>query len=422
MINRGRIKTTTFVSFLFFVICLFSLSGIKGYANYIAAFCLAVVFLVCFTTYGTRISLKSDVVLIGFFILFYVLTSVPFLDAKYCATYTTAYLISFSPVLIYHISSKYWENNDQQRLIKWLSIAWLIISVISMFFYFSNPMAARELARDGDAFAGKIVGGYTLSYGSALIAVYVLGVIVGRKPRRKIRIGLIFLYVLLTVLIFITQSTLTTFALVFGSCMTLLTIRKTTGLNKVIKVSLISILLFAFIVVSYIEISDNVFFILNWLSNRNDTLIYKRMRELVNSYFLGENSRHYNERTGLITDSVKLFFQSPIIGHGYRYGNVFEAGKVYGIGNHSEFFDCLARYGLVGSLPLFIVYFRSFRRIEYNKFGLLCTFIPLVLFNPFISFASNLAILLILPLTDSILCSEEKSPNTQPIKWIGLNR
>ncbi len=414
MTNRGKVRTTTFISFLFLIICLFSLSGIKGYANYMSALCLAIIYVVCIATYGTKINIKSDIVLIGLFVIFYVLTSAIHLDAKYCATYTTAYLISFSPVLIYQISTNHWDNNGQQKLLKWAGIAWLLISIISVLFYFSNPMAARELARDGDAFAGRIVGGYSLSYGSALIAVYILGVIVGRKPRKRIRIYLILLYILLTLLIFITQSTLTTFALLFGSCMTLLTIRKTTGFNRAIKFLLICILMLVFTVISYIEISDNVNSILNWLYERDDTIIFRRIRELVSSYFLGENTRHYEERTGLISDSIKLFFSSPIIGHGYRYGNVFSEGKAYGIGNHSEFFDCLAKYGLVGFIPLFTVYYRSLRRISYNKTGLICTFIPLVLFNPFISFAGNLAIILLLPLADALLFSDVEK-NVQPV-------
>ena len=145
-----------------------------------------------------------------------------------------------------------------------------------------------------------------------------------------------------------------------------------------------------------------------WLDGHNEYLMLRRVKSLLQNYFFNFQTRHFSERTGLVKASFELFTESPIFGHGYKYGNVFSAGKAYGIGNHSELLDSLARYGLTGALPLFGIYYFSAKEYMKKHPGILVCFFMLVMFNPFITFASNLVLMLIIPVSEHLNIKTER--------------
>lgn len=120
-------------------------------------------------------------------------------------------------------------------------------------------------------------------------------------------------------------------------------------------------------------------------------------------------------RTLLMEISMKSFLSNPILGSGayYHDHNI--------IGNHSQFIDDLGRYGLFGSLPIFIFMFYSLmnirRRLPSTKVRnsfMFCSLLFLVLgfLNPIQSYGIIFAVFLVLPLLSRYLqenCTKESS-------------
>lgn len=405
-----KVKKATFTYVLFLIICILQLSGLKGIGNYTSIVLLLVCSLLMFCECNGKIHKITAWIIL--FLVYYSITSLPNLNTKYFATYLANNMLSFFPAVYYNYYLHN-EKSDRQKvkrkLIPLLFI-WFLMVYLSIYFYILNPSAARVLARDGDAYQGSIIGGYPLAYGSALLCVALLGCQVKYRFRGTIKLILMIQCISLLILIYLTESTLTTFATIIGLIVTFFANPKIENkTNRIVYYFIVlffAVLLFYF---TYIYIEENINGILLWLQSRSDYLIYRRISEIFNSIFLDVETRHYEERHSLITNSLNLFIHSPIIGHGYKYGNVFSAGKVYGIGNHSEFFDSLARYGLVGFLPLFIIYFNNAKKIFTRNIGVLVTFLIMILCNPFISFSANLSFFLIIRLIYELCDEYEKN-------------
>lgn len=399
MIDKTEKRSINLILLLFSIICFLQLSGLKGTANYITAGLLIIIGLLSLCSSGWRIHNETGLVVL--FIVFYVMTSILQIDIKYCVTYSINYFIILSPAMMLPVFERMIDKAggiSEKDIVRRLLIIWFAMVIISVVFYIQNPSAARILAANGDAYAGTLIGGYPLSYGSGLLCVAFFGSYMHCKNNKKKKLMLLAGCIMLLVLVYLTESTLTTFATAVGLLVAFVTNTKAKEKKKVAYyMFLLGVIVMAALFV-YSQIESNITSIIAWLNTKSDVLIYRRIREIFNSVFLDVKSRHYSERTGLVSESLKLFAKSPLIGHGYKYGNVFSAGKAYGIGNHSEFFDCLAKYGIIGSMPLFLLYYKSMRQIAKQNLGVLASFVMMISFNPFITFASSLVVFIIIPL------------------------
>ncbi|MEK4201683.1 O-antigen ligase family protein [Cytobacillus sp. FSL K6-0265] len=111
-------------------------------------------------------------------------------------------------------------------------------------------------------------------------------------------------------------------------------------------------------------------------------------------------------RTLLMETSINGFLSNPFIGFGAYYHDHNM------IGNHSQFIDDLGRYGIIGSLPIFIFMFYSLmiikRRLQGTKVRnsfIFCSLLFLLLgfLNPIQSYGIIFAIFLVLPLISRYL-------------------
>jgi len=393
----GKIRNHALSIWIFLAMCMLLTSGLKGLANYASA--ILMVLLVLLGVMKNRgLCIKKEALCIVIFIAYYVLTSIPELNPGYCLKYAVDYCLCFFPIVMFRQLENKCSMKQMRLTLRGMYVIWFAISLISIQFYISNPNAARNAAADGDYYSGRIFGGYEFSYGSALLCNYLFYLLM--KTRSK-KMPLIAGCGVLLLLVYLTQSTLTTFAALTGMLVTLVFEGREGGMYRYRKrfISFFAVLIVLFVLYLYLE--SNVSYIISWLYRYDDIRILKRIREILNSVFFDVQTRHYAERTGLVRDSLQLFLKSPIFGHGYRYGNVFSAGKIYGIGNHSEFLDSLARFGLVGSIPLFGIYYYSLRKYILDYLGILVCFGVLVMFNPFISFQSNLVIFMLVPLSEA---------------------
>lgn len=387
------------VLLLFTVVCFLQLSGLKGIANYISTGIMCLIALLSLQM--TEWKIHNEAICVIAFIMFYVLTSILYGSMVYCLTYSINYFLMLSPAIMLPIFLQMRsaaEAKSVKEILRPLLIIWFVMVIISIAFYLQNPSAARVLAANGDAYAGTLIGGYQLAYGSGLLCVAFFGYGLKEVKEKKKRLGILLGCVVLFALVYLTESTLTTFATLVGIAVTILTNTRSSGKQKTVHYIVLASVLCILMLYLYIKIENNISAIAAWLNAKSDILIYRRVRELFNSFFLNEKSRHYSERTGLVSESLKLFIESPLIGHGYKYGNIFSIGKAYGIGNHSEFFDCLAKFGLMGSLPLFSLYFNGLKKYVKYNYGFLASFMMMILLNPFITFASSVVVFLIVPL------------------------
>lgn len=381
------------------IIVALMVSGLKGIANYFSfAFLLVILWIVI---KHFDIAVMSPIKWFVLFIIYYSVTSMINLNTASFLTDVSYYVLAFSPLLIYNIIS---HSSKKYSLftLKGIALIWGFMTLYSIYIYLMNPMAARE---SSDMFAGKLFGGYFFAYGSSLLCVYCFSLLFDERIKKtfKTRIVLLIAVVVLMVVIFMTNSTITTFATILGVSFTLIfdrILKKSEGeMKKKIEITLILVVSVAV----YMFIWANIDRILSWLSDRNDVLFFKRVEELINGLLFDDTTTHYEKRADTLTASIQLFFESPILGVGYRFGNAFSEARFYGIGDHSAFLDTFARYGVVGAIPLIATYFYAMKDYCKRYLGVLLAFIVLVVFNPFISYQSNLIIFLFIPLLEHLL-------------------
>ena len=106
--------------------------------------------------------------------------------------------------------------------------------------------------------------------------------------------------------------------------------------------------------------------------------------------------------------SLKTFINNPLFGVSYRHGNNYLKASDFGIGNHCEWADALANYGLIGGVPMLLIYYYNVREVlqmpnRLSKGWLVCMLV-MGMFNPFRSFQSHLILFFIIPV---FCCLEE---------------
>lgn len=125
---------------------------------------------------------------------------------------------------------------------------------------------------------------------------------------------------------------------------------------------------------------------------------------------VAEGNRQYagdiNARQNLSLVSFETFFKHPIFGVNHKLDQDIHIGQ-QGIGNHSEWLDSLARYGLFAFLLLYFL-FDSLRRQRHEIDSGLIMFLFIILgfLNPVLYYPQMVATFLYLPLLYQLLIKE----------------
>lgn len=139
----------------------------------------------------------------------------------------------------------------------------------------------------------------------------------------------------------------------------------------------------------------------------NATAVSSRLEEI--QHILANdtnNAEDYTLRQDLSQNSFETFLENPLIGVLYKYENIDEA-KHQGVGNHAEWLDTLARYGLFGILLLvFIVKAMRTQRKVVNVGMHYLLFALLGFLNPTLGFVLTCAVFLYMPLLGRVCFSE----------------
>lgn len=398
----------------FFAFFAFSFLGFNGeITNYIkfALFCVWILSVVFSRRNASNLFAKKEVALLMAFLLFFFLTSLLNGDLLNTIKWTLMYLMQFGAIFAFFS----YKSENPQVINKIKNVCLLIITIVSInasLFYVFNPNAARSLAADSSSFDNIAIGnGYSLAYSLAIVSVYILYCLVNGVLKKR-RLLYVCLLVLFSLTIYLTESTTTLIALLLGFLATIMSriifgksLQKHTKPRIVFGIIIIVVLIIAFLVL--LSSIGNLFVAIT-SDNLSDLYARRlnRIGEKLVSFGTGNNIDNYvDERLSTITLSLRTFFQNPLFGVGYRYGNIYSYGYNYGVGQHSEFADLLAQFGIFGMLTLLAIYLIFIGKCNTRKFnlGIIVTIFILCIFNPFMSFQGCYIVLFFVPLAANIL-------------------
>lgn len=303
-----------------------------------------------------KLSIKSYAIyvwLIGYFVFF--ITGYAIGIDVYLLNYIR---IGFSILMFDY----YMELNDYKVIKKLtlVSIALIVFVCITTIKVLStNKDAARILATGREDLAQNlhgIIGTYGFIYSLVFICIVILGCFVdGTIKKNKV------LWILILGLLLIT--------IFEASFMIAIILLAAISLLMIFKVNKFSHFLFLFLLmVIFIElclpfISDGLIFLANSVESQSMSMRFNELNQFIIDGNVG-GTVDMGIRFNLYMISIKSFISSPLIGVGGFYG--YDT-RYFGIGGHSGFLDEIARYGILGTVSLFIGLIENMKYI-YKKF------------------------------------------------------
>ena len=213
----------------------------------------------------------------------------------------------------------------------------------------------------------------------------------------KVAVGLL-LIVYFSVLVFKSLFMTAIVLIITGVCLGLF--YKNTGKGWIIKSMVAFLVLIIVFITQYDKLSSNV-------SRLGSNSTDQRIEELY-MLFTGNSGQaaDMGARQNLTMISIETFLKHPILGANYFIGNNRYNNEV--IGNHSEWFDMLALYGIFVFFLYYVIY--KTLKTQYRDTGVL---LPSLIYfltgflNPMFYFVVNLTIFVIVPLLNSYNPQEE---------------
>lgn len=326
-------------------------------------------------------------------------------------------LVIFSPIIIFDYYKNFYVG--KLKTIIYISISAIIFFAIkALSFYSVNRDAARRLAANENVFGDiAIGGGYPFAFAATILLVYLVELLINKVIVKKThRIAMLGLTLLLFILILETKSTIILISLFFGIGLSIINRNPVKVINRKIFVNphtkirvnqVIKILLLLLLTIVVILNIKNLGYLV--LSNTNGTdVVSKRLHELGIVLYNGLNESDYVlYRLDRPIFSILKFFESPLIGQGYKYGYIYKDSLPY-IGGHSEWLDSLANYGIFGAAPFFALIFLTIRKNKRKILNVISgayfwTFIIMGFLNPLIVFHSTFMIFLLIPIINEVI-------------------
>ena len=353
---------------------------------------------------------SKAIVLLLLFLVYFFLTSM-FHGVLFDTLVSIAsYLMQFGAIVIYKFYSQKSGNKEIKTIIGVTTILWLLTSVYAIVFYELNPSAARTLAGDYYAYGNVLIGGgYSISFGSALVIVYLFERLINNTIKtKKIKFIVTVSIIILTTLVIKVESSLTFIAVLIG-CVLCILRRMWKGKegrqqneSAILKLSFI-IIIFILFVLLLINIQGIGSWIVEITNGGVENVIVRRFNRIGQKLmYFGSNIAYENyidTRWEFVQRSWKTFIANPLFGVGYKYGNIFSLMKVNGVGSHSELTDMLAQFGFIGALPLLLVFYYGMQNgldKRYDTYVLVVLFMMIV--NPFKYFHTHIALFTIIPM------------------------
>jgi hypothetical protein len=271
-----------------------------------------------------------------------------------------------------------------------LIIGLIITSIITIRFLIQDPLASRVIAiAEGNSFYSmKGVGGFSFVYSLVLLCPVLFYSFIYTKSGNR------WLYLLISCLFGITVIA-ASYAIANIVMFMLLVVPIVFNKKNILPVTIVFIIV---LLAGKFLLS----FAYDYILSIENTIIRIRFLELYNFALFNEvqASSDISLRLSTYTGSFIKFISNPIFGVGAFFGT---SGEVVGIGGHSEWLDLLARFGIVGSLPLLLFISSILKNIKSSLqkktrpiyIIILFYFLLLGLVNPFLGLVSMTTIFLL---------------------------
>lgn len=420
-IRLKRLKISSLHALLFVI---YNYYYISGYSSKIHNYVIASLFVAWNILAQTedraayRYALNSKCLLsILSFLVFYIITSVFNAGLTYTLEYVVIFLCLYGTALQYRYY--YYRNKieEQQFVVTGILLAFLNFSIIAIIFYTIYPAAARTLAADFYAFDNiAIGGGYSIAFGASMLSVYLFELL--RRKRLfvgRTRILVIIFFLLLELLIIKTESATTLIANILGIVIGIINSLYVNNKKRSINQHIISILLFSIAIIILLNLNGIGDFVVRHTSARLEEVLFRRFNRIGEKllYFgTGNDSTNYfDERFGTITLSWNTFLEHPFLGVGHLCGNIYSELGNYGIGQHSELFDALAQFGIIGFIPwsrIFITSLKKQKSINRCK-GWKYSLLIMMIFNPFKAYHGYIVAFFLIPMIERLFVHRYKN-------------
>lgn len=292
-----------------------------------------------------------------------------------------------------------------------ISALWIYYCVKANLYYYSHSGVARDIISTDKAIWGNLAIGspYGLAYGCCLIAVYLFGILSSKRLciPGKIKFVVITMLLLSVYTVYSTQSTITLFSMIIGILVGIWerVLPSTTKKPNGIKLSIMGLMIIT-LVVFFLNKSEIGIWIMRSTSGNSD-VISIRLTEFGRLLYESEISKTIAVRTSLLSRPIEGFMKSPL------FGVQSDPELIRYIGDHSELFDALCRYGLIGCIfyytPFLLAISEERRKFGgFISYGYIISLIIMMTFNPFHLKQGNFALFFILPMLGDMSLSSGK--------------
>lgn len=321
-----------------------------------------------------------------------------------------AFIQVLAPIFMYEFYSRFLSKKTMRNLIVVTLGIYIYYSLKTIIYLKLNPLAAREMVSIGVDDSLLIGGGFSLAYGFAiLIPVLVYLIINNSKFIKQIFINnfstrVLIIFAVITFLVTVYQSmfAISFLIMLFGSLYALLRMNKDKAKNNILFFGVI------LLVVTFFLFANQLMPLLqNYLASLN-TVISNKLLVLLNlsDYANIEDTGSMGVRLQLYMNSFYIWLENPFFGIAYKYDFSTTKMIALGMGDHSEWLDLLAKYGLF-SVFLMIYIFKAKKVYKYNqgyKLGFIL-FIILGFLNPIYIFNIFFIVFFYTPLLDDYFFS-----------------
>lgn len=308
------------------------------------------------------------------------------------------YFLMFTPWIIccYYSASK--KEEQVVLLLKGLKTIYLFWYMCACCYFIAHSGAAAEMA--AGKYNHKIIalgGGQWLAYAACLHCVYLIYKILNIKRNTED----IFFIVMASMLILLTQSTITLLTLICGIGLCVLDYGIRMASKKAVWTVFCGSVVFLIIILAFFqqEIIEALYKKSQGWNLTNADKILIRLKQVAGILYGEKQSSATSSAQRIIAyeQSGGLFLNNIILGIGPEEGVLLSNGN---LGNHSEILDALANWGvIIGGCYLCSYFGALFRKKNKGKLLVGITAVIMGCLNPMISFQVTAMILLLIPIS-----------------------
>lgn len=331
-----------------------------------------------------------------------------------------AYLQIYAPIFMYEFYIKFFSKKTQRIIIIIIFCIYIFYSLQTIEYLQSNPSAARDMVSIGVPVSLMIGGGFSLAYGFSILLPVLLYIAINySKSKEKLvynkpltRFILIIIILIFWIVVYKSMFAISFLVMIFGGIYALFRMNKAKKTNNFwfLGIIILSVLL-------YITASQFMSFLNNFLSSFNTVITRKLIIILNLSHYSNINDTgSLGARIEFYLESLNTWTSHPFFGIGYKYDFSTPKMMAAGLGNHSEWLDSLAKYGIFIIFLLIYIFKpkKVYKNIQGYKLGLIL-FVITGFLNPIHLFNIYFVVFFFVPLLDNYFFNQQHFPSGAPL-------